>query len=233
MKFERRPRKVMYVQGDDIYRATMDTVTASRRLPVDKRKRLVGVAAAVTFWERVDMHPVSNGEISVARCMACARTVKEAWLAGDRYMLDTDGARKAAEIVADLADTKPDDMDICEALIDLSNEIAKVRLANTRLEEFDILNECVDAIGKCYAVEGFADWTKKSQRRRFMFELPRKARTPVTQTLMGLYFAVGETPLLTLKQRKDMIGADRGEGPAGAERFFSYCIRKMTEFKLQ
>lgn len=221
MKFEKRTRRVMYVGTSDIYRVTSDVVTAKKRIPLDSRRHLVGIAAAVTFWENVDRRE---------HCLGCARTIKEAWVTGDRYLLDTDDARKAAELVADLANTKPDNADICAALIDLSNAIAKVRLSNTPLESFDVLSACTAAIEKCFALPEFKGWSAQAQRRRFLYELHRKERTTVTYTLMGLYFKHGATPLLTSKQRQELMTLDRGDGAEGAVRFFDDCLRQMTAY---
>lgn len=221
MKFEKRPRKVMYVQSEDVYRVTNDPVTARRRIPVDRRRKLVGIAAAVTFWDNVEKR---------SHCLGCARTVMEAWNTGDRYLLDTDDARKAAELVADLAKTKPDNIDICAALLDLSNEIARVRMINTPLAAFDVLATCSETITKCFQVPDFKDWPPQSQRRRFLYELGRKDRNTVTYTLMDLYFGYGATPLLTTKQRQELMAVDRGEGAEGAVRFFDDCLRQMTAY---
>lgn len=221
MKFEKRTRKVVYVESCDIYRATSCVVTSRTRTPLDPRRHLVGVAAAVTFWDNVDRRN---------HCLGCARTVKEAWLAGDRYLLDTDDARKAAELVADLADSRPDAIDICAALLDLLNAIAKVRLSNTPMEAFDVLAACTEAIGKCYAIPEFCGWSPQAKRRRFLYELPRKDRTNVVHTLMGLYFEHGATPLLTSKQRQSLMTLDRGVGVDGAVRFFDNCLRQMTAY---
>lgn len=221
MKFEKRTRKVVYVESCDIYRATFDVVTSRTRTPLDPKRCLVGIAAAVTFWDNVDRRN---------HCLGCARTIKEAWNAGDRYLLDTDDARKAAELVADLADMKPDAIDICAALIDLMNAIAKVRMSNTSLEEFDILSSCTDAAKRCYEIDGFRDWTVQARRRRFLYELPRKDRTNVAYTLMGLYFEYGATPLLTSKQRQELMALDRGDGADGACMFFDNCLRQMTAY---
>jgi hypothetical protein len=221
MKFEKRTRKVVYVEACNIYRVTFDVVTSRSRTPLDPKRHLVGVAAAVAFWDNVDKRN---------HCLGCARTVKEAWNAGDRYLLDTDDARKAAELVADLADMKPDAIDICAALIDLMNAIAGVRMSNTSLEEFDILAACTDAAKRCYEIDGFGGWTVQARRRRFLYELPRKDRTNVAYTLMGLYFEYGATPLLTSRQRQELMSLDRGEGPEGAALFFDNCLRQMTAY---
>jgi hypothetical protein len=221
MRFEKRTKRVMYVQSGDIYRVTSDPVTDKRRNPMDTRRHLVGVAAAVTFWDSVDRRN---------HCLGCARTVKEAWKTGDRYLLDTDEARKAAELVADLADSKPDAIDICAALVDLQNAIAKVRLSNTPLEAFDVLPACTAALEKCYGIPEFIGWSVQAQRRRFLYELQRKDRTSVTYTLMGLYFKHGATPLLTSKQRQELLALPREDGVSGAVQYLDNCLRQMTAY---
>lgn len=230
MKFEKKPRRVIYVPEQDIYRATYDSVTAQKRTPISPKLRLVGVAAAVFFWDNIDTKPEGSDTYAKAHCLGCARTIKEAYLAGDRYLLDTDDARKAAELVVDLVDTQPEDADICSALIDLSNAIAKVRMLNTPIEAFDVLQPCVDALEKCLAVPGYETWSIQSRRKRLMYELPRKYRTSVTCTLLGLLFNYGSTPLLTKKQQKELLAIPKDEGLDSYKIYMEECLRRMSAY---
>ena len=222
MRFEKKSCRVVYLEKDEIFRVTIDPVGVRNRRVLNPAKNLVGVAAAISYWDSA---------CRKGSCLACARTVREAWNAGDRFRLDTDKARKAAELVADLAETKPDDRDICSALIDLSNAIAEVLLDDTPIEAFDVLQVCREAMEACCRTDGFAAWPAVSQRKKFMYSLGHKDRNNVMLTLMGLYFKYGSTPLVTSRQHQELVAIDRGEGVEGAVGFFDECIRKITEYK--
>ena len=222
MKFEKKTKKVAYVKADDIYRVTNDPVTSEKRKTLNPSSHLVGVTAAVTYWDIVDRRE---------HCLGCARTIKEAWDGGDRYMLDTDKARHAAELVADLASMHPVDIDICSALVDLLNAISEVRMNGTPIEEFDVLDRCERAIHKCYEIPDFKGWSAQSRKRRFLYELPRKDRNQVVYTLMGLYFGYGATPLLTSKQKHELLSIPKEPGPEGAISYFDTCLKHMTAYK--
>ena len=225
MKFERKTRHVMYDGTCGTYRVTWDPVYSDRRAK-DPKRHLVGVSAAVDFWDLADVR---------THCMACARAVGEAWSAGDRYLLDTDEARQAAELVADLsACQSPDEDDLCAALLDLQNAIARVRLQSLRMEDFEgVLETCRRAIEKCIGTEGYSAWSAKSRKRRFMYALRQSERTPVVLTLMGLYYGVGPTPILTRKQRIQLERSqtDGEESVDGAVEYFDECLRAITAYR--
>ena len=221
MKFERQTRHVVYCADQDIYRVSWDPVHTDRTLK-DPERHLVGVATALAFWDLVDRHD---------HCLGCARTVKAAWDAGDRYLLDTDAARQAAELVSDLAVTKPADEDICSALTDLMNAIAPVRLSQLRMEDFEVLPVCTRALESCLKVEGYGSWTAQARKRRFLYALRQIERTPLIYTLMSLYFNIGPTPLLTTRQRQELLSLPRGEGLEGATLYFDNCLRAITAYR--
>lgn len=222
MKFARQTRRVMDVEGENVYRVTSDAVTAAERLPKDPSKHLVGISTAVGYWDCVARRE---------NCLRCARTVRDAWNAGDRFLLDTDEARKAAEIVVDLAGTQPDDRDIMSALTDLQNAIADVCLHNVTAEEFDVLDKCRTAFERCLAIPEYAGWSVYSRRRKLLYELRKLDKGPVSYTLLGLYFGEGPTPLLTSRQRRELVAIPHGDGIEEAMRFFDECLRAITEMR--
>ena len=220
MKFEKQTRHVVYCADQDIYRVSWDPVHANRTFK-DPGKHLVGVAAALAFWDMVDRHD---------HCLGCARTVKAAWDAGDRYLLDTDAARQAAELVSDLSVTKPADEDICSALTDLLNAIAPVRLSQLRMEDFEVLPVCTQALASCLE-HAESSWTRQARKRRFLYALKQSERTPLIYTLMSLYFNHGSTPLLTTRQRQELLALPRGEGLEGGTLYFDNCLRAITAYR--
>lgn len=222
MKFEKQQKHVTYVESDDIYRVSWDSVFASPRTIRDPSKHLVGIAAAVMYWDSVDRRN---------HCLGCARTINESWKCGDRYLLDTDEARRDAELVSDLSSSRPDDNDICSALSDLQNAISMVRLNDLEMDDFEVLPACTEAISKCMNIDGFNEWTPQAKRRRFLYELSRKDRTSVVYTLMGLYFGYGSTPIVTSRQKQELLSFDRGEGVDGAISFFDNCLRTITGYR--
>lgn len=220
MKFEKQTRHVVYSVVQDIYRVSWDPVHANRTFK-DPGKHLVGIAAALAFWDMVDRHD---------HCLGCARTVKAAWDAGDRYLLDTDAARQAAELVSDLSVTKPADEDICSALTDLLNAIAPVRLSQLRMEDFEVLPVCTRALASCLE-HAESSWTPQARKRRFLYALKQAERTPLIYTLMSLYFNHGSTPLLTTRQRQELLALPRGEGLEGGTLYFDNCLRAITAYR--
>ena len=220
MKFERQFRHV--VKDGGTYRVTWDSVTSAVREVKDPARHLVGIAAALAYWDTVDGHK---------ECLACAKAVKEAWDAGDRYLLDTSDARQKAELVADLAVTQPEEQDICAALADLLNEIARVRLTALQLEDFEVLPTLMRGLEACFAVPGFQSWPVRAQRRRFLYALRHADRTPLVQTLSSLYFNEGTTPLLTSRQRAELLALDRGDGLDGARLYLDDCLRLITAWR--
>lgn len=223
MEFERRARRVVYVQKDEIYLATKAKVGAAVRKPIDPLKVRVGVAAALTYWAAVDKRE---------HCLACARTIEESYSLGDRLLISSIGAKSAAEIVCSLVRNPPESMDICAALMDLENEIAKVRLSMTTPEQFEVLDILQAAAAKCREIEGFESWNNHARQRRFVYEIPRKDCTEVIKTLVGLMFGVGDTNLLTSSQRYELLSLPKmGTDIDGLVRYASDCIDKITAYR--
>ena len=93
------------------------------------------VSAMATLYDR--------GCVPHTQTVYAARAVGRAVDAGDREMLDTEGAKKAAELVRDLSSmcvdaTSPSvERDIRQAMRHLLDEIAAVRFLNSNARLFD------------------------------------------------------------------------------------------------
>jgi hypothetical protein len=173
--------------------------------------------------------------------------VGRAWAAGDRDMLDTEGAKKAAELVHDLstmcvnAASPSVARDVGQAMRHLLDEMAHVRFLNTpadELEESAVMPPLDKSIAECFAQEGFSSWPAPSMRRRFMFCLNKRERTEVAYTLVSLLFDVGSCPLLSLTDRRILrmqaiksSGIESNYSPESVHAFFSHALLKMREAK--
>lgn len=224
MKFEKQVRHVVHDPREDVFRVSWDPVCpkGSVRKLKDQKKHLVGVAAAIGFWESV---------CRFDRGIACAKTVKLAWDAGDRYLLDSDAARQAAELVADLIgqSSEVEAGDLNAALIDLMNAIAEVRLRTFRMEDFDVLPILRQAAEFCLSDSRYRSWdgNVNAQKRCFLYQLRQSERTAITYTLISLYFGEGPTPILTTKQRKTLLALPKDD----AVTYFDDCLRRITEWR--
>lgn len=197
------------------------------------------VSAMATLYER--------GCIPHSQTVFAARAVGRAVDAGDRDVLDTEGARKAAELVRDLAYMCVDasshtvERDLRQAMRHLLDEIAAVRFMNAGEEMFDgqkVMQTLEKSSAECFGIDGFASWPAQSMRRRFMFCLNKRERTEVIYTLVSLLFDVGPCPLLSLSDRRSLrMQAIRHSGICGAFSmdsvlsFFSFALGKMREMK--
>lgn len=224
MKFEKQVRHVVHDSREDVFRVSWEPVCpkGSVRKTKDPKKHLVGVAAAIGFWESVCRF--DHG-------IACAKTVKQAWDAGDRYLLDSDAARQAAELVADLIgqSSAVEAGDLNAALIDLMNAIAEVRLRTFRMEDFDVLPILTRAHRACLSDLRYISWAGNvnAQKRSFLYRLHQSERTAITYTLISLFFKEGPMPILTTKQRKVLLALPRTD----AETYFDDCLRRITEWR--
>ena len=188
-----------------------------------------------------------RGCIPHSQTVFAARAVGRAIDAGDMEMLDTDGAKKAAELVRDLSSmcvdaTSPSvERDVRQAMRHLLDEIAAVRFLNTPASELDesrvmpILNKATD---ECFSVHGFSSWPAQSMRRRFMFCMNKRERTEVAYTLVSLLFDVGSCPLLSLSDRRALrmqsimaSGIDDVFMPETVHGFFMHALNTMRAMK--
>lgn len=242
MKFDRKARHVIPVVRDGLYRVTVAPVGSKDRKVVRPARSLVGVAAAIEYWQRVDR----CGDLGA---VMCARTVMESFRKGDRFLLDTEGACRCVEVVCGIIEgidgsgpsESTNDMlfDLRAALLDLGSEISAVRMSDARIESFDVLDNLAEAVRECYKVEGFTEWVPKAKIAKVRNSLGNKMRGAVTFTLLGLMFGGFDdvwSPLLTQRQRRELMEA-RGDFSMGSVdsmlEYASLCLRRITEIKLK
>lgn len=238
VKFERQASQVAF---DPVSREFVVTWSkcnvpeADRLLKRAPASWMPSVASVVTLYER--------GRIPPEQVVYAARAVGRAWLAGDRDDLDTEGARKAAELVHDLSSMCVDPssgsvaMDIGQAMRHLSDEMSSVRFANAEGGEFEdekVLPAVYRAASECLAIPGFLAWPPESRRRRFMYCLNKNERTQVVYTVVALIFDCGACPLLSLSdaralrmQAKEFAPIDLKPTPETYREFAEYAIGEM------
>ena len=207
---------------------------AARRDPMTW---IPSVGAIATLFDR---GCVPSGQVVFA-----ARAIGRAWEAGDRDMLDTEDAKKAAELVHDLSSMCVDAgssavaRDVGQAIRHLIDEMSAVAFMNLRAEELDdsaVIPALEKAASECLSIDGFAMWTHASMRRRFMYCLNRKERTPVAYTLVSLFFDTGSCPLLSLSDRRTLRmiafkGTNLTFSVKNTVEFFKNALSKMREMK--
>lgn len=195
------------------------------------------ISAIATLFER--------GCIPQDQVVFAARSICKAWSSGDREYLDTEGAKKAAELVSDLSSMCVDPhsqsvaMDIGQAMRHLLDEMSYVRFLNTDSKEFEdvnVLPALEKATKECFSVEAFGTWPAASKRRRFLYCLNKKERTQVAYTLVSLLFDTGACPLLPLTGRRVLrmhaiknSGIDVNFTPESITEFFKYALDKMRD----
>ena len=207
VKFERHASQVMFDPSASSFVVTWAKCgrTFEERIAArqDPLVWIPSVDAVATLYDR--------GCIPAGQVVAAARTVGRAWDAGDRECLDTEGARKAAELVRDLSTMCVDETsgsvkrDIGQAMRHLLDEMAHVRFMNTPTEAFDpnvVMPPLEKAAMECFSVKEYESWPSQSKRRRFLYCLDGGERTPVSYTLVSLLFDVGACPLLSLSDRR-------------------------------
>jgi len=201
------------------------------------------VSAVATLYDR--------GCVPKNQVVYAAMAIGRAWAAGDRVDLDTDEAKKAAELVHDLssmcvdANSESVASDVGQAMRHLLDEMARVRFMNEMDEAFEesrVMPAIEKATAECLGIEGFGSWTSQSMRRRFLFCLNRKERSRVVYTLVSLLFDTGSCPLLSLSDRRAIrmasfrriygervhpVGLDAGK----ASEFFRTALSMMREMK--
>lgn len=215
-----------------------DERLAARRDPMTW---IPSVCAIATLFDR---GCVPSGQVVFA-----ARAIGRAWEAGDRDMLDTEDAKKAAELVHDLASMCVDSgsasvaRDVGQAMRHLLDEMAAVAFMNVRPEELEdssVLPALEKAVRECMSLDGFCTWTHSSMRRRFMYCLNRRERTKVVYTLVSLLFDTGSCPLLSLTDRRTlrMMAFSKSRLVIGFTEestmsFFRNALSKMREMKAE
>lgn len=243
IRFERHSSQVVFdpATSDFVVTWTKCGMPDSDRLAKkrDPSKWMPSVSAVSTLFDR--------GCIPQNRIVYAARAIGRAWNAGDRDSLDTEEAKKAAELVSDLSSMCVDPesesvaMDIGQAMRHLIDEMAAVRFASIPCEEFAesaVMPALEKAAEECMHVDGFESWPAVAKRRRFMFCLNRRERSEVNYTLVSLLFDTGSCPLLSLSDRRmlrmqAMREAKVGEGLTVDSicRFFRYALSRMRGVK--
>ena len=207
IRFERHSSQVVFdpATSDFVVTWTKCGIPDSERLAAkrDPGKWMPSVSAVCTLFDR--------GCIPQNRIVYAARAIGRAWNAGDRDSLDTEEAKKAAELVADLSSMCVDPesesvaMDIGQAMRHLIDEMAAVRFAGVPCEKFSesaVMPTLEKAAEECFGVDGFESWPAVAKRRRFMFCLNKRERSEVKYTLISLLFDTGSCPLLSLSDRR-------------------------------
>lgn len=205
----------------------------------DPDKWVPSVMAMASLYDR--------GCVGLERIVYAATAIGRAFDAGDRDGLDTEGARKAAELVRDLSTMCVDSsspavaMDVGQSMRHLLDEVAAVRFSEA--PESDFLDENAmpaleKATDECFLIDGFLSWTHASMRRRFLFCIDRKDRTDVAYTLVSMLFEVGTCPLLSIFDRRMIrMGAMKASGlsefpsPEKFKSFFRHALECMREMK--
>lgn len=244
VRFERHPSQVMFDPSSLQFVVTWSKcgLLPEKRLEArrDPMTWIPSVSAVATLYDR--------GCVPQNQIVYAAMAIGRAWTAGDRVDLDTDDAKKAAELVHDLASMCVDAnsasvaRDVGQAMRHLLDEMARVRFMNAREEDFEegiVMPALEKATAECLGTEGFCTWPHSSMRRRFLFCLNRKERTPVVYTLVSLLFDTGSCPLLSLSDRRTLrMIAFRGTGLVltfnmdNASAFFRNALSKMREMKV-
>lgn len=243
VRFERHASQVIFDPSSSSFVVTWSKCKrpdeerlAARRDPL---VWIPSVGAMATLYDR--------GCIPPSRILPAAMAIGKAWECGDREMLDTEEAKKAAELVMDLVSMCVDptsqsvSRDLGQAIRHLLDEMAAVRFMNEPLPSFDeqtVMKSLDKCITECFAIDGFRSWPSQSMRRRVLFCLNRKERTPVAYTLVSLLFDVGACPLLSLSDRRMLrIGSIRASGldeewsPGTFSAFFRHALRVMRTAK--
>ena len=162
----------------------------------DPMSWMPSVSAMASLFDR--------GCIRMEQMRYAAEAVGRAWDAGDRVYLDTDGAKKAAEMVRDLASIDAGSSDIGQAMCRLVDEMAKVRFSETPASEFSpkAMIPIRKAIHECSRIDMFSSWPPSSQRKRFLYCLNRRERTSVAYALASVMFGTGACPILPISDRR-------------------------------
>lgn len=206
--FERHSSRIVFDAASDSFLVSWSKCnqTEAERLAARKNPLvwIPSVLALVTLYDR--------GCIPPDRIVPLARAIGRAWSAGDRETLDTEGARKAAELVHDLSSMCVDSgsptvvRDIGHAMRHLLDEIAAVRFSIYPRELMDsekVLFGLEKALDACLVNPDFLSWPARSMRKRFIYAL-RGRTTELDASLIALLFDTGTCPLLSLADRRSL-----------------------------
>ena len=243
VRFERNASRVVFDPGSRSFVVTWSKCnkTPDERISSckDPARWVPSISAITTLYDR--------GRVSADQIVFAAKAVGRAWDAGDRDLLDTEEAKKAAELVRDIAEMCPDpssqsaSCDVGQAMRSLLDEIAAVRFSGADISDgaADSVLESMDrAAAECLAEHGFTDWSARDMRRRFLYCLRRKECTDVVYTLVSLLFDAGACPLLSMSDRRTMrlhglsvSGLDRKFDAETIGSFLRFALGKMRTMK--
>lgn len=243
VRFERHPSQVVFDPSSSSFVVTWSKCgkPVSERLASGKNPLawIPSISAIVELCDRGCVHR--------EWAIPAAKAVARAWDAGDRCGLDTDDAKKAAELVRDLSYvyTVSSDStaytDVWQAIRCLIDAMAKVRFMSLPLGEFedDRIMPAIDkAVSECFTCDEFAVWQKSSMRRKFLYGIKRKDRTMVVYTLAALLFDSGACPILSIKDkyclRVDSLeysGLSADFSTTATIRFLKHALSVMREAK--
>lgn len=241
-KFEKHPSRIVFDPASSTYVVTWSTCGMPDDVRImskrDPSSCMPSISAICTLCER--------GCIPEDRVLYAARSIGRALNAGDRHLLDTEDAKKAAELVSDLSSMCVDPnsqsvaKDIGQAVRHLIDEIAAVRFSIAPVDDFSEENTMPSlekAVAECFMVSGFTTWSPWAMRRRMLYCLNRRERSEVKYTLISLLFDVGACSLLSLSDRRmlRMLAAKEAQlyeyTPKTLCSFFRYALSKMRGMK--
>ena len=241
VKFERQPTQVMF---DPSLMSFVVTWSKCRRTA---EERLAGRKDPITWVPSVDAIATlyERGCVPNDKIVYAAIAIARAWDSGDRVSLDTESAKKAAELVRDLSCMCVDmsspavARDVGHAMRHLLDEMAYVRFMNLSPEDLSderVMPSMEKAVDECLAIDGFLSWPAYSMRRRFLYCLNRKERTQVAYTLAALLFDTGACPLLSLSDRRTLRMQSVRESGMECSReafvkFMRFALSKMRDMK--
>lgn len=241
VRFERNASRVVFDPGSRSFVVTWSKCnkTADERISSrkDQLRWLPSVGAVTTLYDR--------GVVKLEQNVCAAAAIGRAWDAGDRELLDTEEAKKAAALVRDVASvcgnatSAPYDAGL--AIRHLVDEMSAVRFS-----EAEITREIVDGVLKrldkaaeeCLSVDGIRDWSPRDIRRKFLFCMKRKECTELVYSLLSLLFGTGACPLLSMSDR--LMIRERGIASSGLSdsfdcltvgRFFRSAANQMLDMK--
>jgi hypothetical protein len=243
VRFERHASQIVFDPSASAFTVTWSKCGLSDAERLSQRKDplvwLPSVAAIADLYDR--------GRVPQSNVVHAAQAIGRAWMAGDRDMLDTEGAKKAAELVHDLSSMCVDPSspsvarDVGQAMRHLLDEIAGVRFMNLDaecLEEGSVLPPLCKSASECFSIPEFVSWPAPSMRRRFLFCLNKRERTLVAYTLVALLFDTGSCPLLSLSDRRTLrmesIKASGLDGDFSVDSvglFFGHALSRMRDTK--
>lgn len=187
-----------------------------------------------------------RGCVGPENIIPLAKSIGRAWTAGDREALDTEGAKKAAELVCDLSSMCPGNgdqavvRDIGHAIRHLVDEIAAVRFGSLRWDLIDpekVLSALERGLDACLSNPDFLSWPARSMRKKLLYAL-RGDVTEFTSSIVSLLFDTGSCPILSLSDRRSLrllsVKASGLEERFGREEilaFFRFAVMQIVKAK--